>query len=51
MIGLDLDTSHQKGRWIEIIVRDHFEKDSIDLSGNPNIVAVILESVKELSYQ
>lgn len=43
LVGLDLDTmvmrgvletDHQKGRWVEIIVRDHFEKDSVDLSGN-----------------
>lgn len=43
MVGLDIDTmatqgvletDMQKGRWVEIIVRDNFENDSIDLSGN-----------------
>lgn len=43
MVGLDVDTmvkqgnlktEKQKGRWVEIIVRDNFENESIDLSGN-----------------
>lgn len=43
LVGLDVDTivkqgnlgnSYQKGRWAEILVRDHFENKSIDLSGD-----------------
>ena len=43
LVGLDtdtlvkkgiLETTNQKGRWVEIIVRDNFEKEPIDLAGS-----------------